>query len=46
MFEPLLDGHFAAFRPKLLTAVPLFPIVCSFTAIAGEAASDQIVAGG
>ena len=46
MFEPFLDGHLAAFGPKVLTPVPLLPIVCSLAAVAREAASDQIVAGG
>ena len=46
MFEPLLDGHLTAFRPELLTPVPLLPLGGTFAAVTGEAAGNQIVAGG
>lgn len=47
MFEPLLDGHFTAFRPKLLTPVPLLPVSCSaFSTVAVETTGNQIVTGG
>lgn len=42
MFQPFFDGSFAGFGPVISSAIPGFPVVAGFVAVAVQATCHEV----